>query len=65
MRLAFVIHLEINADRVRAFLVFADIFEREFFSSARLLFLRVVRVRDERFAPFDFRQRLEEVDDRF
>jgi hypothetical protein len=65
MRLAFVVHLEINADCVRAFFVFADIFERELFPSARLLFLRVVCVGDERFAPLDFRQRLEEVDDRF
>ena len=65
MRFAVIIDLEINADSVRAFLVFADVFEREFFARPRLLFLRVIRVGNERLAPFHFRQRFKKMDDGF
>ena len=63
VRLAVFIHMQINADRVRAFLIFAHIDKIELLAFARLLFLRVVRVGNERLAPFIFRQRLKEIDD--
>ena len=65
MRFALVVDLEINADGIRAFLVLAHIFENECFAGARLLLLRVVRIGNERFAPLDFRQRFEEINDFF
>ncbi len=65
MGFAFFIHLEINAHSIGALFILADIVEDEFFPWPRLLLLRVVRVGDERFASFDFGQRLKQADDRF
>jgi hypothetical protein len=55
--------MQINAHRVRAFLVFAHIDKIEVLALARLLFLRVVRIGHERLAPLILGKRLEEVDD--
>ncbi len=55
--------MQINADRVRAIFVFANIDKLEFFTFTRLLFLRVVRIGNECLAPLIFRERLEEIDD--
>ncbi len=63
MCFAFVIDLKINADFIRALLIFADVFEIELLVRPRLLFRRAVGVGDERFSPLHFRQMLEEVDD--
>src|SRR5439155_16834314 len=57
------IGMQINADGVHAFLVFADIDEIKIFTFARLLFLRVVRVGDERLAPLIFWQLFEAIYD--
>jgi len=46
--LAIFIDLQINADGVRAFLVFADILQIELLALARLLFPRVAGIGDER-----------------
>ena len=62
MRLALFIDLKINADRIGAFLILADVFEFELLARTRLLFLRAVGVGDEGLAPLDFRQRFEELD---
>jgi hypothetical protein len=57
------IYVQINADRVRAFLVFPHIDKIEVLALARLLLLRVVRVRDKCLAPLILGERLEEIDD--
>ena len=61
--LAIFIDMQINADGVRAFLVFADILQIELLALARLLFPRVVGIGDERLPPLLFRERFEKVDD--
>src|SRR5438034_3281546 len=63
MRLAVFIDMQINADRVSAIFVFANIDKLEFFTFTRLLLLRVIRIGNERLAPLIFRERLEEIDD--
>ncbi len=63
VRFAILIHVQINAHGVRAFLVFSHIDEIELLAFARLLLLRVVRVGHQRLAPFVFRQRFEQIDD--
>src|SRR5262249_16272747 len=63
MGLAVFIHVQVDADCICAFLVFSYIDKVELFGFARFLLLRVVRVRDERFASFVFRKRFKEVDD--
>src|SRR5213078_2472673 len=63
MSFAGFIDMQINANSVHAFLVFADIDKIKIFTLARLLFLRVVRVGDERLAPLIFWQRFEEIYD--
>src|ERR1700716_3262768 len=63
VRLAIFIDMQIDADRIHAFLILAYVFEVEFFAWTRLLFLRVLRVRDKRLAPLIFRERFEEIDD--
>ena len=65
MRFPGVIDLEVNTDGIRAFLVFPNVFERERFAGARLLFLRVVRVGNESLAPLYLGQRFEKVNDGF
>ena len=57
------IHVQINADRVRAFFVFPHIDKIEVLALARLLPLRVVRVRNKCLAPLILGEGLEEVDD--
>jgi hypothetical protein len=57
------IDVQINAHRVCAFLVFPHIDKFKVFALTRLLFLRVVRIGHECFAPLVFRERLKEVDD--
>jgi len=54
--LAICIDMQINADGVRAFLVFADILQIELLALARLLFPRVVGIGDERLPPLLFRE---------
>ena len=54
--------MEIDADRVGAFFVFAHIDKVEGFAFARLLLLGVVGVGNKRLAPFIFRKRLEEIE---
>ncbi len=60
---AVVVDLEINADFIGAFLVFANVFEIELLVRFRFLFRRAVGIGDERFAPLHLRQVVEEVDD--
>ena len=57
------IHVQINADRVCAFLVFSHVDKVKVLAFARLLLLRAVCVGNERLAPLIFRELLEEVDD--
>ena len=61
--LAVLIHLQINADGIGAFLVFSHVHKIELVRLARFLVLRAVRVRHERLASFIFGERLKEVDD--
>src|SRR5437016_10852363 len=63
VRFAVFIDMQINADGVHAFLVFADIDKIKTLTFARLLLLRIVRVGDERLPPLIFWQRLEEIYD--
>ena len=62
MCLALIIDVQINADCVGAFLVFANIDEIKILAFTRLLVFRIVRIRNERLAPFIFRQRFKKVD---
>ena len=57
------INLKINSDRVRAFLVFANILKIESLVRSRGLFRSAVGVGNERFPSFDFGQMFEEIDD--
>ncbi len=61
--LALFIDLQINTNRISAFLIFSYVDKIEPLAFARLLLLRVVRVRDQRLAPLIFRKRFEEIDD--
>ena len=61
--LALFIDLQINTNRISAFLIFSYVDKIEPLAFARFLLLRVVRVRDERLAPLIFRKRFEEIDD--
>jgi hypothetical protein len=63
VRLAVFIHVQINAHRVCALLVFPHIDKFKVLALARLLFLRVVRVGDKCLATLIFWQCLEEIDD--
>ena len=57
------IHVQVNADCVRALLIFAYIDEIKILALARLLPFRIVRIRNERFASLIFRQRFKKIDD--
>jgi hypothetical protein len=57
------IHVQINADRVCAFLVFSHIDKVKLFAVARLLVLCVVRVRNKSFASLILGERLEKIND--
>ena len=61
--LALFIDVQINADCVGALLVFTNIDEIKILALTRLLSFRIVRVRNERLAPFVFRQRFKKIDD--
>ena len=61
VRLAVFVDMQVNTHSIRALLIFPYIHEIELLAFARLLLLRVVRVRDERLASFIFRQRFEEI----
>ncbi len=61
--LALFVDVQINADCVGAFLVFAHIDEIKILALTRLLSFRIVGVRNERLAPLIFRKRFKEIDD--
>ena len=63
MGAALVIDLQVDADFVGAFFVFAHVFEVELFVRPRLLFRRAVGIGDEGLAPLHLRQLLEKIDD--
>ena len=63
MRPAVFIYVQINADGVRAFLVFPHIDKIEVLAFTRLLLLRVVRVRNKCLAPLILGKRVEDIDD--
>ena len=63
VRPAVFIHVQINADRVRAILVFPHIDKIKILALARLLLLRVVRVRNKCLAPLILGKAVEEIDD--
>ena len=62
MCLARVIYLQINANRVCAFLILAHIGKIELLVLSRLLPSRIVGVRNERLAPLILRQRFKKID---
>ncbi len=57
------IDVQVNTDRVSAFLILSYVNKIELLVFSRFLVLRVVRVRNERLAPLILRQGLEEVYD--
>lgn len=57
------IHVQVNADRIRTFLIFAHIDKIKILVFARLPFLRVAGIRHERLASLIFRQRFKQIDD--
>ena len=63
MGLAVLIHMEVDADCVCAFLVFSYVDKIELLPVARFLLFRVVCIGNERFASFVFGERLKKVDD--
>ena len=63
MRFALFVDVQVNADGIGAFLILAHVFEVELLALARLLFLRAVRIGNQRFAPLLFRQRFEKIND--
>jgi hypothetical protein len=61
--LALVIHVQINADCVGAFLVLPNIDEIKILALARFLPCRIICIRNECFAPLIFGKRFKEFDD--
>ena len=63
MRPAILVHVQINADGVGAFLVFPNVDQSEIFALPRLLSLGIVCIRNQRLSPLIFGKRVKEFDD--
>src|SRR5581483_8374757 len=56
------VHMEIDPDRVCAFLVFSNVHKIKWLAFARFLILRAVGVGNQRLASLIFRERFEKLD---